>query len=149
MKPGYRILLSVYITFMFYAIVSMVWGTSGLIQTEKLKSYKEKLEQNTLELSQISSSLVSQSKRLRTDSNLIAVKARDLGFFREGEGEIIIKGYNKNSINYSVGSYYNKYTNEMDNRGNIRIYSSIIGFLFFLILSIFSTKSKLNNKIYQ
>ncbi len=137
MKPGLRILFSIYITFMVYAIITIVWGPAGIVQTSKLKVYKEKLLQNTVDLSQISSTLTLQSLRLRTDHNLIALKARELGFFKEGEGELIIRGYQKNNINYSVGSYYKKFNKEITNVTYIRIFSVILGFMVYLIMSVF------------
>jgi len=149
MKPGLRILFSIYITFMVYAIVSIVWGPAGIVQTSKLKVYKEKLLQNTLNLSQISSTLTLQSLRLRTDHNLIALKARELGFFNEGEGELIIKGYQKNYINYSVGSYYKKFNKEITNVTYIRIFSLIFGFMVYLIMSVFKRNYQYQSRKFQ
>ncbi|MEA1911584.1 MAG: hypothetical protein U9N32_07915, partial [Spirochaetota bacterium] len=127
----------IYITFMVYAIVSIVWGPAGIVQTSKLQIYKEKLLQNTVDLSQISSTLTLQSLRLRTDHNLIALKARELGFFNEGEGKFIIRGYSKNYINYSVGSYYKKFNKEITNVKYFRMFSVIVGFMVYLIMSVF------------
>ena len=135
MKTGLRILFSIYITFMVYATISIVWGPSGIVQTSKLKVYKEKLLQNTVDLSQISSKLTLQSLRLRTDHNLISLKARELGFFNEGEGELIIRGYQKNYINYSVGSYYKNFNKEITNVTYLRMFSVLIGFMVYLIIS--------------
>ena len=149
MKPGLRILFSIYITFMVYAIVSIVWGPAGIVQTSKLKVYKEKLLQNTLDLSQISSTLTLQSLRLRTDHNLITLKARELGFFNEGEGELIIKGYQKNYINYSVGSYYKKFNKEITNVTYIRMFSVIFGFMVYLIMSVFKRNHQFQNRKFQ
>ena len=137
MKSGYRILISIYITFMVYTVTSMVLGPAGTIQTAKLITYKDKLVQNTIKLSEISSQLILQSNRLRTDHDLIALKARELGFFKEGEGEIIIKGYDKNNISFSVGSYYKLFNPKIINVSNIRIFSSIVGLMAFLLMTIF------------
>ena len=142
MNPGHRLLFSIYITFMVYTIVSIVWGPSGVIQTSKLIIYKDKLVQNTIVLSQISSQLARQSDRLRTDQGLITLKARELGYFENGDGQIIIKGYQKNNINFSVGSYYKKFNKEISNTEYIRIFSSIIGLLVFLVLSVINNNLK-------
>ena len=149
MKPGLRILFSIYITFMVYAIVSIVWGPAGIVQTSKLKVYKEKLLQNTVDLSQISSTLTLQSLRLRTDHNLIALKARELGFFNEGEGELIIRGYQKNYINYSVGSYYKKFNKKITNVTYIRMFSVIFGFMVYLIMSVFIRNNQYQSRKFQ
>ena len=135
MKPKHRILLSIYITFVVYSTIAMIWGPAGMIQTSKLNSYKDKLVQNTTELSLISSKLILQSNRLRTDQELIALKARDLGYFDSGEGEIIIKGYQQKNINLSVGSYFKKFDIKTTNINYIRIISSIAGLICYLILT--------------
>jgi cell division protein FtsB len=140
MKPGTRILFSFYISFIVYSSISLIWGAAGVVQTSMLEAYKKKLEQNTIELSEISSNLDLEFKRLRTDKELISLKARDLGFFREGEGEIVIKGYESNSINFLVGSYYKRFSSEVINKFSLRIFSGIMGILFFLVLTVFRGK---------
>ncbi|MCK5671921.1 MAG: hypothetical protein KAH95_01020 [Spirochaetales bacterium] len=146
MKPKHRILLSIYITFVVYSTISMIWGPSGLVQTSKLSNYKEKLVQNTSELSLISSKLILQSNRLRTDQDLIALKARDLGYFDLGEGEIILKGYNQKNTNLSVGSYFKKFDIKTTNINYIRIISSIAGLICYLILTSLHKKMQLNSR---
>ena len=142
MKPKHRILFSIYITFVVYSTIAMIWGPAGIVQTSKLNNYKEKLVQNTTELSLISSKLILQSNRLRTDHGLIALKARDLGYFDLGEGEIIIKGYQQKNINFSVGSYFKKFDIKTPNINYIRIISSIAGLICYIFLS------SLNKKLY-
>jgi cell division protein FtsB len=148
MKPGHRFLFSIYISFMVYSIVIMIWGPAGTIQTSKLQVYKEKLIQNTDELSRISTKLNLQSNRLRTDQSLIELKARELGFFLKGEGEIIVKGFHKNNINFSIGSYYNSFNQIIPNVNYIRVISTFIGILVFFILTIFRTKLKFQKRKY-
>ena len=98
MKLGFRLLFSIYISFIVYSLLSLVWGSAGVIQTSLLKVYKDKLLQNTIELGDISNQLNLQFDRLRSDEDLITLKARDLGYFKEGEGEIILKGYKNGAI---------------------------------------------------
>lgn len=145
MKPSYRILFSIYITFIVYSTVFIIWGPAGIVQTSKLNTYKDKLIQNTTELSQINSKLVLQSNRLRTDQGLIALKARELGFFEGGEGKIIIKGYHINNVNFSIGSYYKKFNIKMANVNSFRIFSSIVGLFVYFLLTIF----KKNTPVYK
>lgn len=135
MKPGYRLLFSVYITFIVYSLSSLIWGTAGIRQTSMLKAYKNKLLQNTMELGEISNQLDIQYYRLRSDEELIALKARELGFFREGEGEIVFKGYQKSNISFSVGSYYKNFNTKVTNNNHIRLFSAIIGILSFLLMT--------------
>ena len=149
MKPGHRILFSIYISFIVYSSVSMIWGPAGILQTSKLNLYKEKLIQNTSELREISSQLVLQSNNLRSDQDLIALKARELGFFELGEGEIVIKGYQKKNINFSVGSFYKNFSVKIVNINNIRFFSLIAGFIVYLILTIFINKRPLYKKRLQ
>lgn len=146
MKPSHRILVSLYLTFIVYSVISMIWGSAGIVQTSKLKIYKEKLIQNTTELREISSKLLLQSNRLRTDQRLISLKARDLGYFEAGEGEIIFKGYNKKSISYSVGIFYKRFNIQIVNKKHIRLFSLIFGIFVYLILTFVNINTPLNNK---
>ncbi len=148
MKPRHRILLSIYVTFIVYTTVSMIWGPAGMVQTSKLNSYKKKLIQNTTELSIIRSQLFLQSNRLRTDQELIALKARDLGYFDSDEGQIIIKGYQKKNISFSVGSYYKKLNIKIPNVSYIRIIAIIAGLFSFLFLTLFKNSIILENRRY-
>ncbi len=136
MKPGYRLLFSIYITFIVYTLSSLVWGTAGILQTSMLKAYKNKLVLNTMELGEISNQLDIQFYRLRSDEDLIALKARELGFFREGEGEIVFKGYKKSNTSFSVGSYYKKFNTKVTNNVHLRLFSAIIGILSFLLMTV-------------
>lgn len=146
MKPSHRILVSLYLTFIVYSVISMIWGSAGIVQTSKLKIYKEKLIQNTTELREISSKLLLQSNRLRTDQRLISLKARDLGYFEAGEGEIIFKGYNKKSISYSVGIFYKRFNIQIVNKKHIRLFSLFFGIFVYLILTFVNINTPLNNK---
>lgn len=146
MKPGYRLLSSIYITFIVYSLLSLVWGPAGILQTSLLKVYKNRLVQNTIELGVISNQLELQFDRLRTDEDLIALKARELGFFRVGEGEIILNGYKKNSISYSMGSYYKNFNKKITDNSHIRLFSTIIGILSFLLMTILKDNSNVHRQ---
>ncbi|MCK5198938.1 MAG: septum formation initiator family protein [Spirochaetales bacterium] len=146
MKPGYRLFFSLYITFIVYSISFLIWGTAGLLQTSMLKAYKNKLVQNTMELGEISNQLDIQFHRLRSDEDLIALKARELGFFKEGEGEIVFNGYQKSNISFSVGSYYQKFNTKVTNNSHIRLFSAIIGILSFLLMTVLRRDTNVQSK---
>lgn len=146
MKPGYRLFFSLYITFIVYSISFLIWGTAGLLQTSMLKAYKNKLVQNTMELGEISNQLDIQFHRLRSDEDLIALKARELGFFKEGEGEIVFNGYQKSNISFSVGSYYQKFNTKVTNNSHIRRFSAIIGILSFLLMTVLRRDTNVQSK---
>ena len=146
MKPGYRLLSSIYITFIVYSLLSFVWGSAGILQTSLLKVYRNKLVQNTIELGIISNQLELQFDRLRTDEDLIALKARELGFFKAGEGEIVLNGYEKNSISYSVGSYFKKFNKKITDNSHIRLLSAFIGIISFLLMTILKDNSNVHRR---
>lgn len=146
MKPGYRLLISLYITFIIYSLLSLIWGSAGIIQTSLLKIYKDKLVSNTIELEEIGNQLDLKFDRLRTDEGLIALKARKLGFFKEGEGEIILDGYKKNTISYTVGSYYKNFNMRINDNSHIRLFSTIIGILSFLLMTVLKDNSNANQR---
>ncbi|MCF6334205.1 MAG: septum formation initiator family protein [Spirochaetales bacterium] len=136
MKPGYRFLFSIYITFVIYSLGTLVWGSAGILQTSQLENYKNRLASNTIELGEIGSKLETQFNLLRLDEDLIAVKARDLGYLSSNEGRIIIEGYNPGNRGFNVGSYYKRYNSPVSNSNKIRLFSLLMGVFFFLILSI-------------
>ncbi len=115
----------------------MIWGNAGILQTYQLKSYKNRLVENTIELGKIGSDLEMQFNQLRLDEDLIAIKARDLGFLSGNEGKLIIDGYNPGNSGLKVGSYYKRFHNSVVNSNRIRVFSLLIGIVFFLVLTLY------------
>ena len=141
MKSGYRILFSFYITFVVYSLGTLFWGNDGIVQSALLEKYRNKLVENTTNLKHISSRLESQYNSLISNHELIVLKARDLGYFKKDEGQIIIKNYHKKPYNFIVGSFYQRFSNKVLSAEYIRIFSAFIGMLTFLILTVFKGNS--------
>jgi len=146
MKSGYRILLSFYITFVVYSIGTLFLGNAGIVEASLLKNYRNKLVENTTNLKHISFRLESQYNSLISNHELIALKARDLGYLKKDEGQIIIKNYKKKPYNFIVGSFYQRFSNNVLSAEYIRIFSAFIGILTFLILTIFKGNSHVYKK---
>jgi len=146
MKSGYRILFSFYITFVIYSIGTLFLGNAGIVQASLLENYRNKLVENTTNLKHISLRLESQYNSLISNHELIALKARDLGYFKKDEGQIIIKNYQKKPYNFIVGSFYQRFSNNVLSTEYIRIFSAFIGILTFLILTVFKGNSHVYKK---
>ena len=141
MKSGYRILFSFYITFVVYSLGTLFLGNAGIVQASLLENYRNKLVENTTNLKHISSKLDSQYNSLISNHELIVLKARDLGYFKNDEGKIIIKNYQKRPYNLIVGSFYQRFSNKVLSSEYIRIISALMGILTFLILTVFKGNS--------
>ncbi|MCD6578851.1 hypothetical protein J7L48_05200, partial [bacterium] len=83
---------------------------------------------------------------LISNHELIALKARDLGYFNKDEGQIIIKNYQKKPYNFIVGSFYQRFSKNVLSAEYIRIFSAFIGILTFLILTVFKGNSHVYKK---
>lgn len=136
MRSGYRILLSIYVTFIIYSLLSLIWGSSGILETARLTVHRDLLAKNTERLSEINENLDVQFESLSTDSELITLKARELGYYADGEGEIVISGYKKRGIAYSVGSYYKNFEKRVVSGYNLRMVAAVIGLLCFLFMTL-------------
>ena len=136
MKTGYRLLFSLYVSFFVYSLLFFIWRSSGLIETTRLVNHRDKLSHNTKILSELNNKLDVQFDRLRSDSDLISLKARDLGFLKKGEGSIVLNGFKRSGISYSVGSYYKKFQSDTAPVNNFRIFALISGILTFLIMTL-------------
>ncbi len=146
MKTGYRILLSFYITFVIYSIGTLFLGSAGIVEASLLDKYRNKLSENTINLKAINSNLESQYNSLISNHDLITLKARDLGYFKIGEGQIIIQSYKPKTYNFTVGSFYQRFSYNVLKSEYIRIFSAFIGIFTFLILTVFKGSSNVSKR---
>jgi len=146
MKSGYRILFSFYITFVIYSIGTLFLGSAGIVEASLLEKYRNKLTENTINLKTINSNLESKYNSLISNHDLIALKARDLGYLKKDEGKIIIKSYQQKTNNFTVGSFYQRFSSNVLNTEYIRIFSGFIGIFTFLILTVFKGNSNVSKR---
>jgi hypothetical protein len=79
------------------------FGNGGLVDYRSLESYQRQLEGNLHELQEINAELMEEQRALGTDPERVALQARELGYFREGEQVIRLEGQSPPRRYFAVG----------------------------------------------
>ncbi len=111
---------------------------------KELDLYKTAIMTNIKDLEGINRSLQIESERLIHDSDEIKIKARELGWIDWDEGVIIVKGFSRSQIGYTMGRLLSREHNKYENTTIYRLVSLMIGFLFY-IASGFLKKNRINS----
>lgn len=98
-----RLILSLYIGFLFGTGMLLFWGHSGIYSYNKLVNYRNSMEANIKELEQINQQLSNDIDALGSNPEIVALKARELGFFRDDEQVIKIQSYSTRGNTHRVG----------------------------------------------
>ena len=134
MSLGHRLLLSGYAAFITYVVLSFLFGASGYLEMQRLSSYRELLKENLIELETIHNELSSKAYTLRSDSETLSLKARDLGYLRQNEGLILVSGAPVPQGSYRMGKLL-KYSALMEERKTLfRLAAFFTGSALFLLL---------------
>jgi cell division protein FtsB len=99
-----RIFVYIVLSFVVTSLLFLFFGSGGLLDYRRLLGYRETMRQNIDELEQINSELLTEVKALGSDPERLRLQARELGYFREGEGVIRISGYERGKNYYTVGT---------------------------------------------
>ena len=137
MKGIFRLAVSLYIVVICLIVLNIFFSPEGVISYSGLKSYKETIEQNITELTDINSSLILDSEKLMNQSEEIKVQARELGWVEENEGIIVVKGYEKTSSGYSIGRLLSREHNAVKRSYNNFLIAMIIGISFYIFSGFF------------
>ncbi len=100
---GFRIIISVYVGIVTYCVLLFFFGTAGLFAMKDLEKQKQVLSDNIEDLKAINRSLSDKFEALRSDRETLKLKARELGYYGEGEKVIHISGYSAPKTFYPVG----------------------------------------------
>jgi len=80
-----RLMLYLALGFAVRSLVLFLFGGGGLIDYRSLEAQRTQLEQNLEELKAINATLLEEQRALASDPERLALQARELGYFREGE----------------------------------------------------------------
>ncbi len=138
MKLHYRLVMSIYASFIIFAWFSFYLGPDGLLETKRLEVYKTKLESGNARLEEINRKLENEFIRLESDPGIIALEARSLGYYHENEGVFILEGYHPEKKGYSIGSLLREYSGKTVSIDVIRYTAIASGIIIFLFLTIFT-----------
>jgi len=109
------------------------WGHSGIYSYKKLVNYRNSLEANIKDLEQINQQLLNDIDALGSNAEVVALQARELGFFKDDEHVIRIENYSVGGNIHQVGRLI--YKTEGKAASDILIKVSALFLLLFFYLS--------------
>lgn len=98
-----RLILYVAVGYVFASLLAFVFGAGGLLEYRTSAGYREQLQRNIEELEGSNLRLLAELEALRSDPELLRLRARELGYFREDERVIRIEGAGAPRNFYEVG----------------------------------------------
>ena len=98
-----RLLFSIYIGFMASSAVYFLYGPSGYVTYKEISRDALRIENNIEDLKRIHTSLATEFELLRASPEAVALRARDLGYLRDGESILEIPSLRKKTRSYAVG----------------------------------------------
>lgn len=104
MKP-IQLLLPLWLVILFYGTLSFFFGDHGFFVMRELEGEKQRLVQNLDELERINRSLEARMIALKSDSDAIALEARELGLGAAEEFRILLVGRSQKRPALSAGLY--------------------------------------------
>lgn len=138
MKISTRVFAAFYLLVAVYLLLSFLYGRTGVVSTQELLVYRQKLYTNILELKKINNDLARKLQPLNTMEN-IKLKAREMGYIAENEKKIFLEGLEKPNAYHTLGAIIYRESSEKDNSQLIRSVSLIFSLLFFIISGILLT----------
>ena len=133
MKP-WRLLLSVYLGFLFSCLLLFLFSASGLRSYRALAAYRDILQRNITELELLQRSLAGEQEALRTDPGRIALQARELGWFEPGQRVVRLDSRTVVRDPHPAGSLVRPARAEPHNATLLRILCLALPFGFYLAL---------------
>jgi cell division protein FtsB len=98
-----RIVVYAALSFVITSLLYLFFGSGGLLDYGRLLRYRAAMEQNIAELKTINDRMLAEVQALGSDPERLALKARELGYFREAEKVIRIAGQDRGRDYYTVG----------------------------------------------
>lgn len=136
----FKIILSIYIGIFLSFLLNFYFEESGIIEYEKLNSHKTILLDNITELDSINKRLAHELEVLKTDSEIIQLLSRDLGYYQKDDNIIMIDGYPLKPNFHEIGKLIINTEKKREINIVIRILTYIIPFIVYILLSIFWKK---------
>jgi cell division protein FtsB len=99
-----RLLLLLCLGFLLRSLALFLWGSGGLADYRKVAAGKAELQANIEELKRINSGLRREVESLGSDPARVALEARRLGWFREGERVVRFQSEAPRASSYVLGA---------------------------------------------
>lgn len=141
-----KIFISSYLGFVLYIILVMIWGPKGFINYNNLDNYRDSLILNISDLKIKENRFLNETRELNLNNDKIAITARDLGYIKNNENLIDVKGssYQKTRVFYNAGSLVNGGADSFNNRELLLVFSSVFSLLVFIIIVSFGESREFN-----
>jgi cell division protein FtsB len=107
-----RILVYIIFSFVVAAVLYFFFGSGGLLDYRRLIAYRGLLQDNMDDLERINGELLTEVQALGSDPERLTLKARELGYFREGERVIRFANDTSRKSTYTVGKVLRRKTKQ-------------------------------------
>ena len=141
MKRVLPLFYSAYIGICIYSVLNIFFGVSGIIAFKKLDEFKHGVEKNLTILENRYLDFGKELNLLTSSSEVIRLKARELGYFEDNEIVIKVVGLEDKRNFHSVGRMIKYSDGDIDRKSLFRTISLISALTFLLIIIIFKRKS--------
>lgn len=138
-------LVAVFCGFAIYCTAIFFYGKSGFFELKAFETYRDRLVANNMELRETGASLHREAEILVSDSEVLALKARELGYLKENQGRISLTGYAPKEQSYALGKILKWKDKEQDRSLMFRTLSIGIG-LFGSLLILLSGWRKIRRR---
>ena len=140
-----KLLYSIFIGLAIYSLLTFSEGDTGLKAMNKVESYKNQLNTNLETIRKINEELTIEFDALSSDSEMIKLKARALGYFDKNDHLVHIENFNPGYNEYKPGFVLKKeYLSNIDER-QFRILSFAAA-LFTMIVLVMIEMAKKNRR---
>lgn len=132
------VLLGFYLSVLFFTILSYFYGEKGFTRYTELERYRDRLAHNVEELEQYHLELKTSAQLLTDSRDAVALAARQLGYFQEGEKRILLTGGKagfSGSEPYRLASFIKPFKSRRERSDLLRILS-VIPLLIAVIIAI-------------
>ena len=137
-----RLFFALYIGFLVYILLTLIFGTSGLLSYMHLEQYQLSLQNNLIELQEIYHSLRQDLRAFHSNPQTIKQYSHELGYFAQDENVIRIMGIIPLKSYYKVGTILRRNQKSSHNSPLFHIIGlAVFGLVFLLSYIRFKIKN--------
>ena len=134
MKRSFALLAALYAAFCVYSLQVILWGEQGYFAYQRLDAYSQKLEENLQSLEKIHTNLGREFGNLQHNSDTVALYARQLGYYEEGERGVKIEHMDLSNSYYLVGEMQPPFKQKRVNPAVFRVIAALFGISVYIIM---------------
>lgn len=132
-----KILLSLYGGVIFYFLLNLFIGPFGILEYRRLLSIKNELENHVGHLEKINVQLCNDLVAIKENEQELLLRARELGYYKQNEGIIIVQGQESIPYQKSPGYQIKSQMTPLNNNLLLILFSSIFGVSIFFTTFVF------------